>query len=430
MAGGEPQFPTGYDVDAARALTDAQLYRLPSPWRTFLQEATSQPLWLLAALGPLALALTALSLPRRLRARWPAALALVVGMVAALLGHIALVGTALLLALLLGSLETRDLRGTYAARLYWVAILVAVVFWVAFGLSHVPPAPPDPTDLLARHTWLRAAYEFVRIPDIANLVLRPWLHSVPVLTTMLAVLCGLALVLRLLRTGPERSAQGVLLLLLVSMLAAVGASQPPRAETRYEFFLYPLMIVLAFGALAQLASRLRFSAPAAMGVALLLFMLTEDFHPRHLLIIDSDVATQRRDLPRSLAAHIVGRSDVRGVAQWLQENAEPGALTINAFPSADYYYSRFALTYIAQDSSRFRAYACRRGTWERWGNLPLVYDTTTLQRRIAAAGRAYIVAAPTQAEEFRTALASLKPREVWETPDGEVRVLVLGAAPH
>src|SRR5262249_28549558 len=134
------------------------------------------------------------------------------------------------------------------------------------------------------------------------------------------------LVLLVRRGGRQRTAANAVLLLLVCMLVAVAASPPPRVETRYVVFLYPLIVVRAFQVILWLGERWRLAAPAAACLALALFALSEDFHPRHLLIIDSREATLREDLSAKLTALVVPHSDVRGAAQWLSEHASGGAV--------------------------------------------------------------------------------------------------------
>jgi hypothetical protein len=428
VAGTEPAFPDSYDPDAAREITLESVGK-SDPMSYSL---TSHPAWLIAGCCLLPLLVAAARLPWSLRQRWPGAVALALALVAAAFQQFALVASILIVALLLGALSASDLWQTREAKWYWGTLAACAVFWLIYGLATVDWAGKGHVDVLREHRFLRAVYELFRFPDLFSLVLVPWVRAVPMLTALLAVLLSVCLLQCLRQTGSSRTPQDVLMLLLVSMLVFVGFSEPPRLETRYIFFLYPLVIVLALGALARIAARgseqQPVFVPLAMVGALIVYGGTEDFQPRHLATIVSQDALLRLDVSKKLANHIVPRTDVRGAAEWLSRNAMgTPAVLINAFPGADYYFTHFDFTYIDEETSRFRAYACRRGTYDRWGNLPLLYSLPQLEARIAAAGSAVLVVSSPNADAFVAALARWHPRVAWTAPDGDIRILVLGS---
>jgi len=425
----QPAFPEGFDPEAGHEETSESVGKSAAlAW-----SVSDHPGWLIGgAIVLLPLLALALRLPWRMRERWPGAAALCLVLVFALLQQFALVASVLVLVLLMGLIGFRDLWGSRDAYWYWGAVAVCAAFWTAFGLLTVDWAGKGHVDLLRDHAALRFAYEFIRVPDLFSLVLVPWVRSVPHLTAVLAVLVGLALLQSLARTGTPRAAQDVVMLLLVAMLVGVGLSEPPRLETRYIFFLYPLLIVMALCAVTRLierpAERQPALVPLAMLIALGVFALTEDFQPRHLAQIDSQRALLRLDVSPKLATHIVPRTDVRGAAAWLAAHAVgTPAVLINAFPGADYYFPKFHFTYINEDAPRFRAYACRRGTYDRWGNLPLIYSLPQLEAQIEArGGNAVVLANHSGADELMTQLARWHPRVAWTAPGGDIRILVLG----
>ena len=119
---------------------------------------------------------------------------------------------------------------------------------------------------------------------------------------------------------------------------------------------------------------------------------------------------------------------MRGAAAWLALNTAHAAWPrINGFPTADYYFPRFDFAYIDRDSSRFRAYACRRGTEERWGGLPLIYSLPELVAKAAAAGGAFLVAASRDGEPLINLPAGWTRRIVWRSLDSELEILALAA---
>jgi hypothetical protein len=230
------------------------------------------------------------------------------------------------------------------------------------------------------------------------------------------------------RKENDLSAERTIQVVLVCMVLAAAATNPIRDETRYVFFLYPLALIVALTAIARLmeaAPRLGQHAVALTVVASLIgFALTEDFKPLHLLNIDAAEVNFRVGAPAKEEAHYHPRSDPRGAADWLTEHAVDGRdLIINGFPSVDFYFKDFDFTYVDWRHRRFEAYACRRGTVERWGNLPLLYTVEAVASQIDSAERAFLVIDRAHLDELVQKLARLQPRIAWTSIDGDVNVV-------
>ncbi len=125
--------------------------------------------------------------------------------------------------------------------------------------------------------------------------------------------------------------------LFVVLFLAAAASNPPRQETRYVFFLYPLAILFSIMTIGRFMRRMLGESPlgatAAVLVCLLAFVLSEDFRPLHLWNIDSEAINFRIGMGSRLSGHYHPRSDGRAAATWLQAHAVPGQdLVIIAFP--------------------------------------------------------------------------------------------------
>lgn len=427
LAGNEPQFPADFDLEAAREVAALARGRVPPMWSTL----SAQTLWVVLWIIPIALALNALRWVWTLRQRWPAALALALGLALVAIHQFGALVVLVLLLLLMGLLRTEDLRAV-GARHYGLAVVVAGLFWLAFGLSTGWRSGTD-THWLGNSRLVGVLYEFIRMPDLLRQIVRPWVGAVPWLASGVAVLAAAALV-AVLRNEQRWDAQRIFLTVLIFMAAAVGLTSPPREETRYVFFLFPLAIIVALTPVVswvEAAGARRGIRVAGLGalVAFGLYALTEDFQLRHLLAIDRPAALLRTDLSYRLESHVVPRTDVRGAAQWLAAaSRDSRALRVSAYPSADYYFADFDFAYLDREGRRFRAYSCSRGTKERWGGLPLIYSMPDLSAKIALAGGAYIVANAEDSALFAKQLAQWKPRVAWRAADGEIEVLALGAA--
>lgn len=426
----EPAFPTGYDPGGVQMPGDV-VDTLSPLWNVVHGHLA----WVLLAIVPLAVGVYGLRRVWMLRVRWPAALALIAALVFALAHQFAAVAAVLGIALLLGLVRWEEITAR-AARPYHATILALLVFWFVVGMMTSDWRGNLGVPWLGDRPILWLLYDLFRLPDLALQIGLPWMRAAPGLTLALALLIFIGICRTVVSSGHSLRAEQAAFLVLVCLAVGVGLSHPPRHETRYVFFLYPLAVILAISVVAQLSAsvfrRLPFNAlvPGAL-LALALFAFSEDFRPKHLLAIDSPAALMRLDLPSRLEGHVVPRSDVRGAAHWLERQAArtPHTLLINAYPSADYYFRDFDFTYIDRNSQRFRAFACRRGTVERWGNLPLVSTLPELEARIAGSGRAMMIASERDTTEFLSKLARWNPRIVWTAADGQVQILALGPAP-
>ena len=127
---------------------------------------------------------------------------------------------------------------------------------------------------------------------------------------------------------------------------------------------------------------------------------------------------------------MLNRSDSRGAAAWLAANASaPGTVVINGSPGVDYYYRKFDFAYIDQDNQRYWAYACQRGTVERWGNLPLLSNVAEVNSTIADHPRVIIVTDTPSLKALLPQLDAAQPRITWVSEDGYISIVDIVTAP-
>ncbi|MBV8741635.1 MAG: hypothetical protein JOZ12_07595 [Sinobacteraceae bacterium] len=135
--------------------------------------------------------------------------------------------------------------------------------------------------------------------------------------------------------------------------------------------------------------------PAAAGgliaVGLGCFALSEDFRPWHLWHIDSETINFRIGMSSYLSDHYHPRSDVRSAAQWLSSHVVPGQdIVIDAYPGVDF-YAAADFYFMTQSDPRFEVYSCRRGTVQRWSNLPLLSSYDALRSQLTSGRRIWLV---------------------------------------
>jgi len=210
------------------------------------------------------------------------------------------------------------------------------------------------------------------------------------------------------------------------LILAASAGHPPREETRYVYFLYPLAVIISLSTLLSVLEI--FSAqPVAIGLTSVLavggFALSEDFRPQHLLHIDGPAQTFRFDVPPSMQSHLVIRDDYRALARWLQQHQAEGYPVINGVHGLDHYYPDIKYFFVDQHDSNFPDWSCRRGTVERWGNYPLLNSVDELTAKVAESSKAYLVVFGYDIDNIMLSLAALHPRIV--TTEGNITVLEL-----
>lgn len=390
-------------------------------------------LWAAAAIVPLAVSTLALRwLWREFRGRWMAGAGLAMALVAAAFHQFATSGLILAALAVMGLIEWREL-GARLARPYVLSLVLWFAGWLAYATLAAGWSEGADTSVISQVPFLRGLYSLIRFPDFLLELVLPWNRAAP----RLGAAIGLALVLGTLLAGWRRQNLDanlrVSLCLLLVLLGAAAASDPPRHETRYVFFLYPIAITVLLALLASAVAVLtkrRQSAVAAVLVTILLFSVTEDTGIRERSGATSGM-TRSLIAPAAGKGHLVGRSDSRGIASWLAANVRPRQdLVINAAPGVDFYYRSFDFAYIDWTQQRFLAYSCERGNRERWGNLHLLYTGEKLKQAVASRERSLIVATAAQAQELQQgALSGFASTVAFLSADSELLVLEIRRIP-
>jgi hypothetical protein len=389
----------------------------------------AHPLWLVWSIAPWVLSAVAVrTLWRGPQSPWAKA-----GFMATLLAAIGqqfLAAAALLLLTRLCRYATRQELTSAAARWLYLAMASWLLFWS--GIAWLSWSRPLGV------AWWKAAlalvFPLVSTPNLIDQVLHPWAAAVPALTAVLVVLIAGAVV-RVLRSDESGvSAERAVLVLSCCMLLAASATHTPRHETRYVFFLFPLLVILA---LSTLASWLTRAAGRRYALATLLttplcvaaFMVTEDFKPSYLLQIDSPANMLNEDLSPARRAHLVLRADTRALARWLDQHAtREGDVVVNAFQSLDYYVRTIDFFYVDRNDFNYEAYACRLGTVDRWSNRPLLQSVPALGAVIAAHPTTFLVTYSSRLPPLLAQLSAYRPSVQWQ--HGDLAVVVFSGAPH
>jgi hypothetical protein len=327
--------------------------------------------------------------------------------VAAALHQFAAAALLLILLLLLGNLTWRDLIGP-RLRLVPIAGLTSLAFWSAFGVATVLSGEGAASYWVSDFDSLM--YEFLAFPDVYDIVVRPLLAAAPILTLVVVAMVALGIGQIIGRPSDASPAQRQLTIVLVVLVALVGLSEPPRYETRYVFFLYPLAVALALAAVARAIDGYVDGSRAVVLltlVALFAFGITEDWNPRHLRRIDDTEVVSGEGLSGRRASHLVRRADIRSLGRWLDGRAaQSGTIVISGIAGLEYYYRGIDYMYVDGQDDRFADWSCRRGTVERWTNLPLLHTPDAVLKNVGGSSRALLVLYEVGCQKLRASLSA------------------------
>jgi hypothetical protein len=385
------------------------------------------PAWVVGLLPPLCLAAASLSFIWAYRRRWLMATGLTAALAAAAL-HLFLVSIGILaLMLLMRLVSYRELTGK-RGRYFILALLGFLAFWLAFDHwmgSRTDHAPES----------LRVVHDLFGLPDLYDVVIRPWGRTLPLLSVALA----LALIFwafSVLNADTENRTPdpaAVLLSILVALVLAVGASATERMETRYTFFLYPLLIALAVSAVLRLmrgsTANRRVPVVLMAAVPLLCFGATEDFQPWHIVRVDSAEVNFRVGMSPSRAAHYYPRNDMRLVARWLDAHITANDVVISVVPNLDQYYHGFNYFFLDDDDPRYETYVCRDGLTERWTNHPVLYGEDSLKPIVVSGRRVLVVVWPDREARLQTFAAKegWSSTRLWAAEHGDTDILLIAS---
>jgi hypothetical protein len=354
------------------------------------------PVWGCIFLIPLALSGYWLRSWRGYRQRGLASIGLCI-VLALAAAHIFVAAAGILaLLIMLGLVDMRE-QLAQRQRYFVLALLSFLIFWLAFALVAGAQFGPTGAGALYPTIAFPIIHALFGFPDILQRILWPWGRVMPAWSIVL-VLGVLFWLVKALREPSRREQPATALLgLLLLLVLAVGAIPTNRIETRYTFFLYPLLVIFAVSAILSLPRlKLRFAAPLPMALLMLLcFAATEDFRIRQILHIDSAANNFRIGMSAARADHYYPRNDMRGVAEWLQTHVRPGDVVISGIPNLDQYYGKYDYFYLdAPDEDRYDAYLCRDARTERWTNHPVLYEADSLRPLLDASRRVYALVYP------------------------------------
>lgn len=254
--------------------------------------------------------------------------------------------------------------------IFWGVYCFTTVGWQQY-IGHTEPV-----------SWKKILLILFNYPDIYSKIIRPWMQTIPVLT----VISSLIIIFGTLEFFKKPFEQGIRYRLLCSLIIIlclfVSTVNLPYHETRYTFFLYPIIILLLTDSMIRLA---KFVSPNPIKSASMLVIftltfcgLTEDFGIDHMKKIDSKEVNFRLDYGPSRTRHYYTRRDYRTPALTINEQIKDGDIVISLLTPPDYYLKHLDYIYIDSRSKRLPGVVACSGTKELWSNANLIYKEANL----------------------------------------------------
>lgn len=361
--------------------------------------------WIILILGTGLLVLFLWFNRHRIRISHPAALFWLLALVVFAFGLVAF-GVALVAAgILLRApvpLETtagplRITKSTYA--LILVALTAAVMIAAVYSAAGFTEGAKD---------GLRYLFNY---PDVYYKVLLPWMRAIPLTTVWLAMLL-LPVLWLVWKNRSDVSDRFLtiryLLALLIILVLLVGILLQPYRISRYTYFLYPVLLILAsVGAVYLVRLAGNRSRPLAFAAALWLFvgfLATEDYGIRHLIAINDEEIRYRLSYDDALAAHYYNRWDFRGAAEFTNVRLSDGDRVVVFHQVLPHYLDRVDGYFIRAGTSIHSIVWGCGGDRELWSSAPLLDENSEVRDIIRQAPGTVWLLMRTPAYEWRDPL--------------------------
>lgn len=177
-----------------------------------------------------------------------------------------------------------------------------------------------------------------------------------------------------------------LLILILTLLLAQNFINLVYFETRYFFFIYPLILFVLLSAIYEISNfvtKQQKIANILMLTLLLIFInFSEDFKFKQLISINTKVVNFRINFDKPLAVHYYPRWDSKSAAEIINKKAEKNDLIITNEYTSEYYLKR--LDYFLNDYrwANFPTEAALNGTKDRWTGASLIYKYEDLEKTL------------------------------------------------
>ena len=279
------------------------------------------------------------------------------------------------------------------------SIALLFVFWGALLLFNSSWVQAVGTGDALRNNLRALRLAFFAFPDLYTPILRAWADDIPIL----GVLIFMAAIWQLLKIR-HLSLREILrnpVTAMVIMVIALGIRPPYRIETRYSFFIYPVLLCLAVLSAVSIQrlfhQRLNLSKWrsqfGAIALCSMLFFVSEDLNLSYLFNVSSEAATFRLGKFEGFQNHWYPRWDFQTTAEFIDARATPGdriVVSDKVNTTGAYLKSDFAVFWPQSDRS-FTDISREQGQRELWSNHRLLNSYEDFVKYIDGADKVWLV---------------------------------------
>jgi hypothetical protein len=213
-------------------------------------------------------------------------------------------------------------------------------------------------------------------------ILTVYLHAVPVFTIAVGILLGILFTRTILSNKSGSTGMRFVFFVIASLILIITFLKVNYNETRYTFFLFPVVLMLTLYSIRDAISSLVKSASGQnylFIVAVFLFLfLSEDFNLHHSINIDTKEVNYRMGINENLAYHYYLRWDGRTPAEIINKSLKNDDTVIINYPVSELYLKRVDYVYNDYRNINFLNSSTNSGTKERWTNAKLIYRDSDL----------------------------------------------------
>lgn len=264
---------------------------------------------------------------------------------------------------------------------FLIMIAVSLLFWVVYALS---------TGAAARQLSLpeislaKLLIEFFKYPNVYEKVFLQWLNPMPYTSLIFVGLLLLGVYINYRRSGCVSTQDRFFLLLLVMLGSLVGAVEQPYHNSRYTFFLYPVIMIMAANGLYLLLTTLlknnKYLTKSLSGLLIVIILAADDYNITHLSHVDSAEVNFRTIYNKSVTFHLRNRMDFAGPADYINQHAKADDIVITSVRPVHRYIPKLDYYYLAENSPGIIEISACHGSRELWTNAHLLYKRAMLDQ--------------------------------------------------
>lgn len=246
---------------------------------------------------------------------------------------------------------------------YWISTLV---FWIVV--------------IRFSGNMNKILYYLVGYPSIKYHVIVPYYHSVPYWGLIASGILLIAVIHSVL-TKRDPFCRFVLTVLWVCLLS-LSVLKFPEISTRYSFFCFPMIFIIAYLELSSLIhwveQKRGYPNPKYFNVSLLslpflIFIITDDFHLLHVVDGSSKDINYRMGKYEKFQEHWYERFDYETPALYVNDHFKKGdVVVIDSNPFAEYLTTPSSYFFSTRNAYWFKQFSRNFGREEIWSGYPMI----------------------------------------------------------